>query len=114
MALYSEEPTARTESGTAAERTWTTNQWAFVGINVTALKGTKPTLVVHLEQQDANGVWHRIRSSEEVTAVGAYSFGMGPGAANGTVLVSGTKCRLAWTITGTKPVVTFQLGLQAW
>lgn len=113
---YTESTTSRTTSGNTAGGSWTANvQQAFVGVNVTALTGgTSPTLVVQLQQQDANGNFTTIGASQSITAVGEYSFSVGTGMTNGQMIMAGQgQYRLAWVVTGAPATLSFQLGLSA-
>lgn len=109
--VYSEQPTARAASGNSGGLTSNPiiegMQGLFLGVNVTALSGS--SLVVSLQQLDANGVWQTIASTATITATGTANTSAGAGTANPTML-NGGPYRLAWAITG--PSVTFQMALQ--
>jgi len=112
--LYSEAAVSRTASGNSATQTWpATVTQAFIGVSVATLTGgTSPTLVVSLQQQDANTVWQTIAQSATITAVGAASFSIGPGLTNGQLLTAGGSYRFAWTVTGGPATLTFQVSGQ--
>lgn len=113
---YTEATTSRTTSGNTAGGSWTANvQQAFVGVNVTAFTGgTSPTLVVQLQQQDANGNFQTIGASQSITATGMYAFSVGTGMTSGQMIMAGQgQYRLAWVVTGTPATLSFQLGLSA-
>lgn len=112
VALYSEATTSRTTNGAISNQTWTNNvSQAIVGVNVTVFTGGT-NVVVSLQQQDANGQWQTIGSTQAITAVGSANFSVGPGMTNGAVIVAGGTYRLAWTLTGTFTALSFQLSVQ--
>lgn len=112
--LYSEAAVSRTATGTGTTQTWpATVTQAFIGVTVATLTGgTSPTLVVSLQQQDANTIWQTIAQSSTITAVGAASFSVGPGLTNGQMLTAGGSYRFTWTVTGGPATLTFQISGQ--
>lgn len=112
--MYSEAATAgRTSNGNTPTQTWLANaQQAWVSVNLTALSGgSSPTVVVNLQQQDANSVWHTLASSSSLNATGTANFSVGTGMDNGDMLLAGGSYRFSWTITGTPTTCTFQIAM---
>jgi hypothetical protein len=87
--------------------------YGLLSVNLTALSGgTGPTLVVGIQQQDANGNWVNIAATASQNAAGQASAWFGPGLGSGVgFLLSGQPYRLAWTVTGTPATCTFQVGV---
>lgn len=112
--LYHEQPTARTASGNAGGLTsnpaTAAMQGLFLGVNVTAVSGTSPSLTVSIQQQDANGVWQTIASTPALSAVGTAGVSAGVGTSNPAML-NGGPYQLAWTISSGGSF-TFQMSLQ--
>lgn len=110
--LYSENPATRTADGNAGGLTSTPATQAmmglFLGVNVTTVN-TAGTLVVSLQQQDANLAWQTIASTPGITAVGTANLSVGSGQ-NVSAMLNGGPYRLAWTLGGGS--FTFQLSLQ--
>ena len=110
--LYSEATTSRLVSGNTTNQTWINNvASAWVSVNLTALTGgTAPTVLISLQQQDANGIFHTIASGTALSAVGTDQFSMGPGLARPVMV--GNTYRLAWVITGTPATCSFQISVK--
>lgn len=105
--LYSEAAVARTASGDTAALSWAPEiSELFVGVNVTAVAGTSPTLTVHVDQQDTNGVWHTLASTAQLSAVGTAALHV-----NDKVLSGVGSYRVRWVVGGTSPSFTFQAGV---
>ena len=81
-------------------------------INVSAVSGTSPSLVVGLQAQNpVSGTWVTVTSQAAITATGDFVYLTGPGSGT-TSGVTDTEFvpvnwRLAFTITGTTPSFTF-------
>lgn len=75
-----------------------------VGINVTALSGTTPSLQAYLEVLGSDGVWYQVWKPSAITAVGQTVTTLGPNAATGAVWSNQARLRLE--LTGTTPSVT--------
>ena len=82
----------------------------FVCVAVTAFTGGT-NITYALQQQDANGNWVTVGSTAAITAVGNYAFSVGPGMANGQLLIPGSKYQVAWTVSGTFTGLTSQIGV---
>jgi hypothetical protein len=74
-------------------------------VNVTAISGTTPTLTPVIRYLDSNGVLDSGHSPSAINSTGVTTFGLGP--AGGTFLGVPTRLKLAWTIAGTGPSVTW-------
>ena len=112
LSLYTEATTTRLTSGNSASAFWSGNvQQVFVGVNVTALSAGG-TVVVSLQQQDANGVYQTLASSTAISAVGTGAVSVGAGMANGQMIDAGQgQYRFAWVITGAPAACSFQIGM---
>lgn len=114
VTVYSEAATARTASGYVDSLKSGPQvsgiQEAFLGVNVTAVTGTSPTLTVSLEAQDANGQWQTVASTPQITQAGTVALSAGTGTQNPTML-NGGPYRLAWTLSAGASF-TFQMSLQ--
>ena len=112
ISLYTEATTSRLTSGNSASAFWSGNvQQVVVGVNGTALSASS-SVVVSLQQQDANGVYQTLASSSSITAVGTASFSVGPGMNGGALINAGQgQYRFAWTITGSPASCSFQIGM---
>lgn len=75
-----------------------------VGINVTAVSGTSPSLQAYLEVQGADGIWYQAWKPSAITAVGQTFGTAGQGESNGAVIGANTRLRLE--LTGTTPSFT--------
>jgi hypothetical protein len=110
--LYSEPPVTRTSDGNAGGLTSNPETQAmtglFLGVNVTGVT-TPGTLIVSLQQQDANGIWQTIGVTNGITAVGAACLSVG-GSFTSPAMLNGGPYRIAWTLGG--GTFTFQLSLQ--
>lgn len=111
--MYTEPTTSRTSSGNTSSQTWLANAVsAWVGVNLTALSGvSSPTVTVHLQQQDGNGVWHTLASTPALNAVGTAQFSAGQGMDNSSMLFAGGNYRFSWTVTGTPTACSFQIAM---
>lgn len=109
FSLYSEAATARTATGNSATQSIPGHiREAFVGVNVTAVSGTGPTLTVQFQQQDANGIWQTLAATSSITAVSTVALNL-PEASYS--FVGGGSYRVRWVIGGTSPSFTFQVGI---
>lgn len=112
--IYREQPTARTASGNGGGLTSNPSiasmQGLFLGVNITAVSGTSPSLVVSIQQQDANGVWQTIASTPALSAVGTAQASVGVGTSN-PVMLNGGPYQIAWQISAGASF-TFQTSLQ--
>lgn len=106
--LFSESLTARTTSGNSGDLTPTGNPSAMtLSYNISAVSGVLPTLVVALQQKDANGVYQTLASTGSLAATGT-----GLLSTTDSVMVFGNNAtRVAWTIGGTGPSYTVQFSL---
>ena len=110
--VYSEPLTVRSSSGYVdtlkSGPAVSGAQEMFLGVNVSAASGS---LVVTLQQQDANGVWQVAASTPAITQTGTVALSIGTGTQNPTML-NGGPYRLVWAISGASPSFTFQMSLQ--
>jgi hypothetical protein len=75
-------------------------------VNVAAISGTTPAIVFGVDTLGDDGVWYRLASSTSITAInGQWIFTLA--GQNSQSQEFGAKCRLAWTVAGTSPSVTF-------
>lgn len=85
----------------------------MVMVNVSAVSGTSPSLVVGIQAfNPVSGTWFTVTSGAAITAVGDYGFFTGPGSTvqsgiSNTIPLPYT-WRLAYTLAGTTP--SFTLG----
>lgn len=115
-----EASSAKTASGnSAAALTNHSASGAILFVNVSAVSGTTPTLVVRAQMQDPVGSgWIDIpgAATASITGVSNVALAIYPGAtvaANAAVSYPLPRVwRLAWTITGTTPSFTFSVGAQ--
>lgn len=104
-----------TSNGNSTDQTNDRGKGVIVGINVSAITGTSPTLVVTLQGKDAgSGVYYNILSSASITATGFSTLTLYPGA---TVAANSSASsplprtwRITYTIGGTTPAVTATIG----
>jgi hypothetical protein len=75
-----------------------------VGVNVTAVAGTSPSLSLFFEVLGADGVWYAVWKPTAVTAAGQTVTTIGPAAATGAVFSAEGRLRLA--LSGTTPKFT--------
>ncbi len=80
-----------------------------IDVNVTALAGTTPSLVVSLQRKGTDGIYYPVWTGAAITAVGKQSVSLGAGQ---TALVLGDKVRLVTTVAGTTPSVTYSMSVQ--
>lgn len=76
----------------------------MVGVTVTAVSGTSPTLQAFFEVLGGDGEYYTVWTSASVTAVGSLFGTVGPGESNGAVLSS--QARLRFEVGGTTPSFT--------
>lgn len=109
VALYTEAATARTVTGNTATLTLPDEVVElFVGVNITAVSGTTPTVTVEVQQQDANGQWQTLAATAALSAAGQTALNLPEGSYS---LAGGGSWRLRWVVTGTTPSLTFQVGV---
>jgi hypothetical protein len=119
-AVSVEASSAKTATGnSAAAITNHSASGAVLFINVSAVSGTTPTLVVRAQMQDPVGLgWVDIPGAvtASITTTGLVALAIYPGAtvvANAAVSYPLPRTwRLAWTIGGTTPSFTFSVGAQ--
>ncbi len=75
-----------------------------VGINITAVSGTSPTLQPYLEVLGSDGVWYEVWKPSALTATGQTFATLGEGQSNGAVFAA--QARLRFEVTGTSPSFT--------
>lgn len=92
---------ARTTSGNAAVLSGDPGDSLALLLNVTAVSGTTPTLVVSVEWSHDGAVWAPGEVADAFTSVNAT------GAKAKTFQVKGPYYRIVWTIGGTIPSFTF-------
>ncbi|GLY55330.1 hypothetical protein [Lentzea sp. NBRC 102530] len=107
--MFTETATARTATGNGTALTLPDDvAELFVGIDITAVSGTTPTLVVQVQQQDANDVWQTLAATSSLNATGQATLHLPAGS---FVLLGGGQARIRWVIGGTTPSFTFRVGI---
>lgn len=107
--------TAQSTAYTSAAQLNVNAAMAHIIVNVTAVSGTAPTLVIGIDGQDvASSVWYNLLTSASITATGTYVFRVGPGftpVANSAVndMLPRT-WRVTGTLGGTTPSFTMSIG----
>ena len=76
----------------------------MVGINVTAVSGTSPSLQPYLEILGSDGVWYEVWKPSAITAAGQSTATVGP--SSGTECVWTNTARLRLEVTGTSASFT--------
>ena len=105
---------AQTANGNTANLSVSQYHELAVGVNITAVTGTSPSMTLNVDTLGADGIWYTIYTSSAQTAAGAVVTSIGAGLATNQSF--GQTIRLRWTITGTTPSFTFSasiLGKQA-
>jgi len=74
-------------------------------VNVTAVSGTTPNLVVGLQWSNDSVTWYDADPADVMTAITAT------GAKVKQFVAKGNFCRPTWTITGTTPSFTFDVNI---
>ena len=84
----------------------------LVGISVTAVSGTNPSITPRLESIGADGAWYPLwTASAAMTGGGTVLTSVGLGEATNEAL--GETVRIAWAFAGTStPIVTFSGSVQ--
>lgn len=106
---------AQTTSVNGADQTNINGRGVQVGVNITALTGTAPTLTITIQGKDAaSGVYYNLLQSAAITATGFTLLTLYPGAA-ATANVSAPQVlpatwRVIAAIAGTTPAVTATVG----
>ena len=77
---------------------------AMVGLNVTAVSGTSPSLQPYLEVLGSDNVWYQVWKPSAITAAGQSLATIGPD--SGTECVWSSSARLRLEVTGTTPSFT--------
>lgn len=75
-----------------------------VGLNVTAVAGTSPSLQPYLEVLGADGIWYAVWKPTAITAAGQTVESIGPGCASEAVFDAEARLRLE--VSGTTPSFT--------
>lgn len=88
---------------------------ANIGINVTAVSGTTPSMTAFVEGLDeASGVWYPVLQSAPITSTGftllSIYHGIAVVANQSASAVLPATFRVRWAITGTTPSFTFTVG----
>lgn len=96
---------AYTASGSSVAAATDSMERLFVGVNVTAVSGSTPSMTLTLETLGLDGVWYPVWTSSAITAAGKVTASIGPGLA--TAQSFADQVRLSWAITGTTPSFTF-------
>lgn len=89
---------ARTANGNTAALDASAYPAISLFLNVTAVSGTTPNLVVTVEESDDGTTWRAVGSFAAKTAVSSE---------RKSFSIAGDFYRLTWTITGTTPSFTF-------
>lgn len=110
--LYVRYPAAATASGTAGLGPIGALTGVAVGIDVSAVSGTSPTMTLFLEYLGADGTWYELWKPTQVTAATTISASVGPGAKTPAVIPNAA-LRLRWTLGGTTPAFTFSASITA-
>ncbi len=91
---------ARTSSGQSVELNLSYGDEVLVFLDVTAVSGTSPTLDVKVQTKGPDGKWYEIASFAQKTAAGNEAK---------AITNYGEILRVAYTIGGTTPSVTFSV-----
>ena len=108
-ALLNQASAAQTVTGNSAAISATGYQSVLIGVNITAVSGTSPTMTLSLQSLGADGIQYTLWSSASQTATGQVVTSVGPGMAQAQQL--GQTIRLVWTIGGTTPSFTFSASI---
>jgi len=101
---------AQTTSGASANLPVAGFRELLVAVNVTAVAGTTPTLMLAIDSLGADGVWYTgLWTSVSITAAGQTIASLGVSAT--TNVAFGATVRLRWTIGGTTPSFTFSVSI---
>lgn len=107
--MFTEAATARTATGNGTAITLPDDiAELFIGLDITAVSGTSPTLVLQVQQQDANGVWQTLAATSSLNTVTTATLHLPAGS---FVLLGGGQMRIRWVIGGTTPSFTFRVGI---
>lgn len=107
--------TAATVGASSADQTNTNWRGVQIGINVTAMTGTIPTLNVNIEGKDvASGQYYLLLASAAISAAGFTNLVVYPGVTNATNSASSKPLpkiwRVSYVVGGTTPAVTASIG----
>ena len=107
--------TAAAVGGNTADLLNTTGKGLQLGINITAIAGTTPTLTVTIQGKDtASGVYYNLLQSAGLTVTGFTLLTVYPGLVAVTNSVANQVLpktyRILYTVTGTTPTVTATIG----
>lgn len=107
--------TAATASGNSGDQTNYNGRGIQVGVNITAITGTTPSLVVTIQGKDvASGVYYTLLQSAALTATGFTLLTVNPGGLTTANVASPQVLprtfRILYTIAGTTPSVTATIG----
>lgn len=101
---------AQTASGNSANLSVGNLSELAIGVNVTAVSGTSPTLNLYLDVIGADGVTYEgIWASAQVTAVGQVTASVGAGLATNQAF--GSVVVFRWVVGGTTPSFTFSASI---
>ena len=85
---------------------------AIFNVNVSAISGTTPAMVLSLQWFDpASQNWITLASMSSINATGGTLAIVYPGASNPLYNVLPSNYRIAWAVTGTNPSITFSIGV---
>jgi hypothetical protein len=79
-----------------------------VDVNISAVSGTSPSMLLTVERLGADGNWYIIATSPAQTTAGKWSVSVGPGESAAEL---SDAIRLAWAITGTTPSFSFSASI---
>lgn len=106
---------AASTGGNSVDQNNAQGRGVVVGVNITAITGTSPTLTVTIQGKDtASGEYYTLLASAALTAVGFTELTVYPGAAV-TANVSASlplpqTWRVSYAVGGTTPAVTATIG----
>lgn len=106
---------AASTGGNSVDQNNAQGRGVVVGVNITAITGTSPTLTVTIQGKDtASGEYYTLLTSAALTAVGFTELTVYPGAAV-TANVSASlplpqTWRVSYAVGGTTPAVTATIG----
>ena len=98
-----------------SDQTNTANRGVLVGVNITALTGTAPTVTVTIQGKDAaSGVYYTLLASAAIVSTGFTLLTIYPGATAATNTVADKSLPMTWrviaAVAGTSPAATATVG----
>lgn len=102
-------------SGSSADQPNANDKGVIVVVDVTALTGTTPSIIVKIQGKDSlSGKYYDLLTSASISTVSTVVLTIYPGGLTTTNLASSTVLpplwRVAYTIAGTTPAITATIG----